>query len=97
MAKPQQILQLEKTIGWKIEETSLDEINITQRSYILNQQGQIIGLSLYNCELSDIAFLSNYQDLKVLCLYKNKITDISPLKKTTNLTRLYLNSNQIIA
>jgi small GTP-binding protein len=95
MAKPQQILELEKFIGFKIENVLIDEIGFTQRSYSINFQGKIIGLSLWNCGLKDISFLNNYRDLEILCLYKNGITDLTPMNKLNNLTRVFLNSNQI--
>jgi hypothetical protein len=86
MDKPQQILDLEKSLGKKIKK--LNKIGILSVGY-LEEDFRIIGLSLYDCDIREISFLSDYPDLKILNLTKNQIFDISLLQKMNYLQELY--------
>ena len=58
---------------------------------------KLTALDLYNKNLQDydINQLKHMKELRELNLSSNGISDISPLKGLTNLTWLFLNSNQI--
>jgi internalin A len=52
-------------------------------------------LSIANCGITNIRFLSKFIKLETLLICENKISDISPLKNLTHLTTLLANNNQI--
>ena len=97
--KPQEVIELEKVLGFGLrEEGSLKDIMSynNSESYFLNEEKKIIGLNLYNSNLKDISFLQGLINLTDLNLGGNQINDISSLKDLINLTNLYLYGNQII-
>ncbi|KAB8153612.1 TIR domain-containing protein [Kordia sp. TARA_039_SRF] len=61
----------------------------------LNDNRNLIELSIINSEISDVDFLENLTSLTYLDLSNNKIKDISALSKLTSLTVLFLSLNQI--
>ncbi len=92
------IKQIEEILNVKIGE--LDEIPLFDvNGYTLNQDGQVTGLRLFNCEIRNlnriISPLKELKNLTHLHLERNEISDISPLKDLTNLTTLHLNYNHI--
>jgi len=92
---------IEKELGIKLGKlrTIGNKLDISDDGYILNQNGQVIGLSLYNCGIENlthiIAFLKDLKNLTGLNLWENQIQDISALKNLRNLTELYLIDNQV--
>jgi GTPase SAR1 family protein len=96
MAKPQQILELEKIIGKQLKECDINSLNrLKDNGYALNIKQQIIGLNVDNCNLDDISFLNNFNYLESLSLADNKIIEIIPLQNLKLLSNLYLYDNQI--
>jgi len=93
--KPFVICQLEKIIGKEIKQIEISDILYSSCSYSIDIKGSIIGLSLYNCGISDISTFSSLTRLTSLNLHSNQITDISPLSTLTQLTELILFNNQI--
>ena len=83
--KPKQILELEKYWG----------INISNREYVVDIQGQVIGLTLKNKKIDNIDPLIRLNQLKELDLSKNKLHDIRSLGELKLLNRLDLSENQI--
>lgn len=84
---------LVKTISvWN--ETSSGKIG-----YTLDSKKEVVKLNLHNCGITDLNYvvdlIKNLQNLTILRLSQNKITDLSPLKVLTNLTELYLGTNKI--
>ena len=101
MAKPQQILELEKIIGEELEEVSLDGIQNLESGdsyYSVGSNGEIVGLNLGNCLRHihhKINFLSNLKSLFSLNLGLGELKDIKFLENLSNLVELSLASNQI--
>ncbi len=96
--KPQQIIELEKELGFELRETkNPDEVMKWEKSKIfsINKSGKITALSLWDCEIVDGTFLKKFNYLKNLNLRYNYISDISFLKKLINLEKLYLGANTI--
>ncbi len=87
--------QLEKKLGQKLPELPLDKIWRSTNGYSGDDQGNLIGLNLFNLKLADISFLGDFPRLSHLNLNSNPITDLSPLQQITNLNELYLWKNQI--
>lgn len=57
--------------------------------------GNLVTLSLKNCELTDITFLEDLSALMSLTLTGNEIKDLTPLKELRGLKTLYLDENPI--
>jgi len=105
MQKPQQIIELEKELGFELEETkTLNELSDFEiidvpikgiAKYIQNDMGVVTHLTLYNIGLKDIGFLKKFTSLASLNLSKNSIQDISVLSNLDNLIELILYENSI--
>jgi internalin A len=94
MSKDLEIIrQLEKQL--KIKLNQLEEINFAQIGYVVDEQGNVTGLSLYGVGINDISAIKRLTNLNDLYLYSNLITDISAVMNLTNLSKLYLGSNKI--
>jgi len=98
IAKEQRALQaIEKELNIKLEK--LDKLNIFSRGYVLNEKGQVTGLSCYEYEIKDlnriIEPLKDLSNLRELYLRDNQISELSGLKDLRNLEKLSLGSNQI--
>jgi hypothetical protein len=96
--KPQQIINLEKKLGFKLNEIqNSDDILDFKKSktYLLDEQGEVIGLNLAYCKISNISFLQNLSNLISLALSLNRILNISFLQSLSKLTELNLSLNQI--
>lgn len=91
------IREIEPRIGKTLEAIEFDSILRLENGYVLNQDQYLIGLNLDDCELDDIAFLSQFSLLQRLSLCGNRITKLAPLKELKNLIYLQLNDNQITA
>jgi Leucine-rich repeat (LRR) protein len=90
------IKEIEKEL--KIRLVELDKIEWNSKGYI-SEDGKITGLSLYECEITQLApmipWLKSLANLTVLNLNANSINDISLLRDLTNLTNLNLSWNQL--
>jgi internalin A len=98
MNKPEQIIELEKLLGFELRETkNLDKIMRweTSKIYCLNENRQVVGLSLLDCEVSEVSFLKNLKSLKSLNLRYNFIENISFLNECKSLEKLNLGANRI--
>ena len=95
--KPQEVIELEKVLGFELEELyNLEDIIISHsKCYLLDEQNKIIGLNLNGLKSEDISFLQGFKNLTSLKLSNNEISDYSVLKDLTNLTSLKLSNNEI--
>lgn len=98
MDKPVEIIELEKY--YKIILSPYNPIHDlcdskNKNSYKLNENKNIIGLNLYDNEISDISILESYTDLSLLNLMRNSIENFTSLKNLTLLTKLDLGYNNI--
>ena len=91
------IKQIEKIL--KVELQLIDKIEYYKKGYSLNQNKQIIGLNITDCEIKDlnriISPLKELKSLTELNLSGNQISDISTLKDLKSLIELNLNRNEI--
>ncbi len=97
--KPPELLALEEEIGRKIRvisEKVEDQKNRQSLVANCNEAKEIVGISLYDCHLSEIPeALHSFSTLISLNLESNSIQDLSPLKGLSNLQRLYFSKNQV--
>ncbi|OUD13050.1 COR domain-containing protein [Thioflexithrix psekupsensis] len=97
--KPKVILQLEKDLGFELEQVELGRIWTWEREkligFSLSSIGQVIGLRLTGCEIKNLNLLKNLNALTDLNLRGNQISDLNFLENLTNLINLDLNSNKI--
>ncbi|NIM11825.1 MAG: hypothetical protein GTO45_06875, partial [Candidatus Aminicenantes bacterium] len=90
------IKQLEQQVGKKLKQMPLEEIMPSATNgFAIDENSNIIGLNLYNSNISDISFLRDLTHLTHLKLSVNQISDILPLKELNALTELRLEKNQI--
>ena len=89
------IEQVEKAIGKKLRHVEQIDFRSPISGYTIDDNKNIIGLSLYGTQITDISVLKELTNLTQLNLRNNKITDISVLKDLTNLTLLDLRFNNI--
>ncbi len=87
------IEHLEKAIGKKLRQ--LEQIAAGINGYTIDDNKNIIGLSLYGSQITDISALKELKNLTSLYLSGNQIVDISVLKELKNLTLLDLSDSQI--
>ncbi len=98
MDKPQEILDLEKELGFELTETKNENDILDHKkskTYFLSEKREVIGLNLYGCKLSSISPLRDLVNLKKLKLEGNHISDISFLGNLVSLTELDLGGNQL--
>lgn len=100
--KPEQILWLEKQLGSNFREAKSEfDLYAEEKAgdYILNQNNEIIKLSLYQRfifnKTKNLSFLSELKSLSHLVLSDNDISDISVISDLKNLTEIYLDGNEI--
>jgi len=90
------IQQIEEALHIKLEQ--LDTIAWNSRGYLLNEDGQVVGLALYDCGIYDLTsiifLLRDLEYLSILNLVENRISNLSPLNQLRHLTALYLRYNQ---
>ncbi len=78
--------QLEKQVGKKFEQLSLDSlrslnyIKENTNRYSIDENENIIYLNLSLLKISDFSFLKELKNLTMLNLWDNEISDISALK-----------------
>ncbi|KAF5435535.1 hypothetical protein C5S35_10775, partial [Candidatus Methanophagaceae archaeon] len=89
------IEQLENKIGGKLEHLERIDFRSFTSGYTIDDNKNVIGLTLYRTQITDISELKELTNLTHLYLSSNNITDISVLKELTNLTQLHLRSNNI--
>lgn len=91
------IKQIEKELNIKLKK--LDKIKWHKKSYSINQNGQVTGLSLSNHRINNlnpiISLLKKLKNLTELSFNKNGIDDISQLKELKKIEKLYLMNNNI--
>jgi len=89
------IQELEQDIGKKLAKITLLKSNST--GYEQNEQGQVIGLSLYECKLTQFPdSIVKLQNLAELDLRYNKLSSLpDSITKLTNLTSLDLGNNKL--
>jgi small GTP-binding protein len=95
MEKPGIIKKLEKKTNKELKQLDIENIVGLTNGYAVDGSGNIVGLNLYDANISDISFLKDFHHLTVLYLSSNKIADISPLIGLKNLNRLVLKNNKI--
>ncbi len=99
MQKPQQIIQIEKILGFELNETENrdDILNFWNESilYFLNEKQEVVGLNVCMCELQNIDFLQALPNLTHLNFIDNQVSDISILQHLTNLETLWFSNNQV--
>ncbi|KPA12970.1 leucine-rich repeat-containing protein [Candidatus Magnetomorum sp. HK-1] len=84
-AELQSLKKIQQMIGGKLEEENV----------IFNDERSVVGLNLYNKQITDLSPLKESKILTHIYLRINQITDLSPLKELKNLTHIDLTSNQI--
>ncbi len=99
MAKPKQILELEKHYGIQLREVKEEAIIMSWgkgiNTFLLNKQKHIIGLNINYNKISDYSFLKGLPQLQSLDLRANQISDARFLQGLTQLQSLNLHYNQI--
>lgn len=97
MNKPQSILDFEKKYRIELKETKEEQKLFYYRSnyYLLNDNDEVIGLSLSRNRFTEIPNLKNFYLLEILNLSYNQIFKIEGLAILKNLRHLSLNNNHI--
>jgi internalin A len=92
------IKEIETILKIKLER--LDELKQDSRGYTINKDGNVLGLSLYWSGTKSldkiIKQICGFKILDCLILDWNRLIDIKPLAKMTNLSTLYLSNNDLI-
>jgi small GTP-binding protein len=88
---------LEKEIGEKLKEISLDKLDeMMQIGFSLNEKNEIVGLNLDGIKMNSLpGSISELTNLERLSLYRTSINDISLLHYLPNLKHLNLNRTGI--
>ena len=73
----------------------LEGIDWSSRGYVLDRDGHIAGLGLYECEVSDVSPLSGLAQLQEILLNDTQVRDLSPLSGLTQLQTLDLRDTPI--
>jgi hypothetical protein len=91
------IQQIEKELHVTLKK--LEEIEWNSQGYTLNDNGEIVGLSLNDCKIGNLSrIISPLKDLKQLTelrVWGNRINDLSLLKELSQLTVLWVGNNQL--
>jgi len=91
------IKEIEEILNVKLKE--LDGIEPEDKGYTLNKNMELVGLSLYDCEIENlkciISPLKYLKKLTELYLSDNTIINVTPLKNLTQLAKLVLETNRI--
>lgn len=94
MSKPKEIVALEKFYNIVISEYSNSSLN-NKNYFLLDENSNIVSLSLIRNKISNIFFLKNFPFLKSLNLSYNQILDISGIENLQELESINLSGNQI--
>ena len=89
----QTIKAIERAYG--VELKQLDSVKYNNHCYRLDDDGQVVALSLCDSGIKDVTPLTPLMKLTNLSLDGNQISDVSPLSVLQRLTRLDLDNNQI--
>jgi small GTP-binding protein len=95
MEKPGIIKKLEKKTNEELKQLDIGDILGFTNGYVMDGSGNIVGLNLYDANISDISFLKDFHHLTHLYINQNQIADISHITTLTALTKLSLWENQI--
>ncbi|WP_278845183.1 leucine-rich repeat domain-containing protein [Porphyromonas gulae] len=96
--KPRIILDLEKSLNIEImgfAENEHPDPSKVERFFRINHRKQITSLSIRNCKLTAVDWISRFTSLKELDLSNNEIEDSRPIGKVLGLEKLILYGNQI--
>ena len=98
--KPEAILQLEQELGFELTDctdasSDTNAVARQPKSYVCNQEGEVIQLILAGCDLKATPNLLAFGKLQCLDLSYNKISRIEQLDSLTKLMSLELWSNQL--
>ena len=95
--KSEQVAWLERLLKRPLHPSTSDSVLgwENRKCYQLDDDGNITGLNLTFCRISDGSFLTELTGLTSLALSDNQISDGSFLTELTGLTSLALSSNQI--
>lgn len=107
--KSKQVLELEKALGFELEDNQFETHNngdlkilyipsniSKQKISIISELTSLENLSLTDNHIDDITFLSKLENLVVLILNRNDITDLTSLRMLKNLHWLHLSMNKIV-
>lgn len=99
MAEYKEIVKkLDKKFGMKLQKIESESVMLPLGSngYVVDENGNIIGLRLTNLKIANISVVKELTALVSLNLSYNQILDISVIKELTALTSLNLSYNQIL-
>jgi len=89
-----------QTSGEKIVLEQVEKFEWSPRSYKIDKQGYITGISLSNCKIKDLSNLSEcfkaLKKLKTIDLSSNLLSNISHLQELITIEELYLHDNKFI-
>ncbi|ETW92222.1 MAG: hypothetical protein ETSY1_44585 [Candidatus Entotheonella factor] len=88
--KSEQVKWLENVLGRPLLPCLSDSVigQENRKTYLLDEHGNIIGLNLHLCSITDGSFLKELKALQSLDISYNNITDGSFLKKLKTLQSL---------
>ncbi len=100
MEKPELIIALEKELDTTFTEVPIEEIIYWKSdklaTYTINNVGEIVGLKISDFELKRLPnSIKAFQNVEILDLSLNQLTDISILSQLKQIRTLYLNGNQL--
>ncbi len=100
MEKPQLIQALEKELNITFKQVSVEKIRIWEyekaAEYTIGKNNKIIGLRITRFSLKELPIsIKDFQNLEILDLSFNELTDISVLSHLPKLTNLYLVGNEL--
>ncbi|MEM0574883.1 leucine-rich repeat domain-containing protein [Flavobacterium polysaccharolyticum] len=80
--KPVTILNLEKTLGFGLNLSTIDDFFDfkNRNTFKINDDGEVISLNLFGNKITNISFIKEFQNLKELDLRNNPIRDFTPLE-----------------
>lgn len=93
--KPRSILELEHLLGIQIYDSTRTESNINRTFFRINSQGLVTELYLRKCGIKAIDWIEMFQELKILVLSNNEISDMGPIGRLKMLRGLDLANNRI--
>ena len=98
------IEELEKKIGLTLVQVPVEKIGVSledwclfgvERGFVVNGNGDVVGLNLHNSEITDLSILSGLAQLTSLNLRNTGLTDVSVLSGLNRLKTLDLKNNNI--
>jgi len=97
MHKPQNILDFEKKYEIELREIKEKKKLVSRflNYYLLNDNYEVIGLSLFGNRFTEVPDLKKFKQLEILNLNYTRISKIEALDTLQNLQQLTLYNNQI--